>query len=217
MGNNVFPSFLEDAFTNGYAATDSDKDKFVFSTVNIGKLNVKEGKIYACDPISLYIEDVFTTEFPKGQFPVELAIATINNDDERTGFARIKFAETKPVKWEYALCEGQDVAELEADEIFGYGVDSGTGSFMDESGYREYDDLYKVDVGLNTITEAMELSYKDTRSWLLWERNGNNVALFTTGYGDGLYASYIGYDSAGNICRLVTDFGLLDWEYETYL
>ena len=212
MANNTFPSFLEDAFATGYSSTDSDKDVFNFTPVPLGKLKVKEGKIYACDPISLFIEEPFTTDFPKGDFPIELAIATINGDDERIGFARIRFAETKPVKWALALCEGQDVAHLEQDEIFGYGVDSGTGSFMDASGYRAYDEIYKSDDGLTEISEALEITYRDTRSWLLWEKNGANAALFSTGYGDGLYASYIGYDSNGQICRLVTDFGLLDWE-----
>ena len=212
MGANNFPAFLEGAFVSGFTATDSDKDVFNFTTVDIGKLNIKEGKVYACDPISLYIEEPFSTEFPKGQFSVELAIATINGDDQRVGFARVKFAETTPAKWSLALCEGQNIAELQEDEIFGYGVDSGTGSFMDASGYREYDEFYKEETALDTITEAMEITYKDTRSWLLWEQNGNNAALFSTGYGDGLYASYIGHDSEGNICRLVTDFGLLDWE-----
>ncbi len=205
------PAFLENAFTNGYSQMDPDDDNLKFSAVEIGKLNIKEGKIFACDPISLYMEEPFTAEFPKGQFPVEVAIATINDDDERIGFARIRFTDTKPVKWSYALTDGQDPAELEKDEIFGYGVDSGTGSFMDASGYTEYDNLYKEDVDLSTVSKEMEKAYKDTRTWLMWEGKTSNAALFTTGYGDGLYASYIGYDANGNICRLVTDFGLLEW------
>lgn len=37
------------------------------------------------------------------------------------------------------------------------------------------------------------------------------MAMFSTGWGDGSYASYIGYDAEGQIARLVTDFYLLDW------
>ncbi|WP_409347192.1 DUF4241 domain-containing protein [Paenibacillus sp. MBLB4367] len=37
------------------------------------------------------------------------------------------------------------------------------------------------------------------------------MAVFSSGYGDGLYPTYIGYDKAGRIARLTTDFGCL-WE-----
>ncbi len=206
------PAFLETAFNPGFAQQDADGDMLQFSMTDIGRLTIKEGRIYACDPISLYLEEPFDIEFPKGQYPVQLAIASINGDDERIGLARIKFTDTKPIKWTDALTEGQDVKDLEEDEIFGYDVDSGTGAFMDASGYVEYDSLYKEDLKLSTISREMRKSYKDTRSWLMWEGKNSNVAIFSTGYGEGLYATYIGFDDYGNICRLVTDFGLLDWK-----
>ena len=212
MSAQKFPSFLEDAFTSGFSSTDSDGDKYVFAPTSIGNLKVIDGKIIACDPLCMYIEDPFTADFPLGQFPVDLAIATINNDDQRTGFARIRFSDAKPVKWDYALTEGQDPKDLSKDEFFGYGVDSGTGAFMDTSGFDEFEELYKDEELFSTIPDRLEQSYQDTRSWLMWEGQNSNGALFSTGYGDGLYGSYIGYDAKGMICRLVTDFGLLEWE-----
>lgn len=206
------PAFLEEAFTNGYSRKDADSDQLVFNRIDIGRLNVKDGRIYACDPLSLFLEEPFDIEFPKGQYPVQVAIASINGDDERIGFARIKFTDTKPVKWTYALTEGQDVSELEDDEIFGYSVESGTGCFMDASGYKEYDSLYKEDLELSTISNELRSNYKDTRSWLMWEGKNSNTAIFSSGYGEGLYATYIGFDDYGSICRLVTDFGLLEWK-----
>lgn len=206
------PAFLEDAFTNGYTQKDIDGDLLTFTLKDIGRLTVKEGRIYACDPISLYLEEPFDIEFPKGQYPVQLALASINSDDERIAMARIKFTDTKPVKWTYALTEGQDVKDLAEDEIFGYDVDSGTGAFMDASGYVEYDSLYKEDLELSTISKELKNNYKDTRSWFMWEGKNSNVAIFTSGYGEGLYATYIGFDDYGSICRLVTDFGLLEWK-----
>jgi hypothetical protein len=29
--------------------------------------------------------------------------------------------------------------------------------------------------------------------------------------GDGRYATYVGYDDEGNICRLLSDFALINW------
>ena len=72
-----------------------------------------------------------------GNFPVELAVAQIV-DDERVAFARIKFSSETPISWTIAVCDGQDVSKLNVDEIFGYGVDAGTGAFMDTSGAKEF-------------------------------------------------------------------------------
>lgn len=37
------------------------------------------------------------------------------------------------------------------------------------------------------------------------------ATLFSSGYGDGYYASYIGYDKDDEIVRLLTDFYVVDW------
>jgi hypothetical protein len=58
----------------------------------------------------------------------------------------------------------------------------------------------------------METTYRDTWSWLVFQpepaRNPNIVA-FSSGYGDGIYASYVGWDAAGDPVCVVTDFGVI--------
>jgi hypothetical protein len=39
----------------------------------------------------------------------------------------------------------------------------------------------------------------------------HNLAVFTTGLGDGCYNTYIGFDAKGQPCRLLTDFAIFDW------
>ena len=43
--------------------------------------------------------------------------------------------------------------------------------------------------------------------------DGSNLALFTTGYGDGGYGIYVGLDKHGGPTRFVIDFAIvhLDW------
>jgi hypothetical protein len=48
-----------------------------------------------------------------------------------------------------------------------------------------------------------------TRSAVLDPASGANVVSFTSGEGDGCYASYFGLSADGSAARLVTDFGLL--------
>jgi len=204
--------FLENAFTDNYSYIDEEKTVYNLHCENIGKLNVVNGQIIACDPFLFNNDKSFDTLFPIGQFSVELAIANIKGD-ERVGFSRIKFSEKIPIRWTMAVTTDQDASNLTEEEIFGYGVDSGTGCFMDSSGAKAYSAYLKLkENNYNIVIAEMEITYKDTRSWLLWNKDSFNVAMFSTGWGDGLYATYIGYDNEHSICRLVTDFGLLEWQ-----
>jgi Protein of unknown function (DUF4241) len=210
MVNIKYPDFLESAFTLGYTNT-VDEDLYTFHTISLGLLNSKDGRLIACDPFVLEDELAFTAVFPTGQFPVELAIADIETD-ERVGFARIKFSDAAPVSWEYALLPEQDTKTLEPGDIFGFAVDSGTAAFMDSTGYdvlsKQMDTEEDYD---EVLIEMMDEHYKHTHASLLWQSGEANVAMFSSGWGDGIYQCYIGFDAENNICRLVADFGLLDW------
>jgi hypothetical protein len=209
MATPFIPAFLEIAFSEDFTHT-SDGQLYKFYAKEICMLEIKEGKIIACDPFLYNDDKPFIAEFPIGSFPVELAIARINTD-ERVGFARIRFADTKPVRWEMAVREGQDVTTLNSDQIFGYGVDAGTGAFMDTSGGKELlAFLNKEYNNFQILIDEFEATYQNTRSWLDWKQNGSNAAFFSSGWGDGVYATYVGYDADDKICRLVTDFCVID-------
>jgi hypothetical protein len=38
-----------------------------------------------------------------------------------------------------------------------------------------------------------------------------NAVMFHSGWGDGFYASWFGYDANGDVAALVTDFATIDW------
>ncbi len=203
------PPFIEKAFEKGFSHTDESNKQSFFYTEDIGVLKVKEGKIICCDPFWFNHDQPFTTAFPTGNFPVQLAIAQIA-DDERVAFARLVFSDQQPVEWTMAIIEGQDISTLGAEEFFGYGVDAGTGAFLDTSAAEEFYAYAKEKDSMKELSDEMEKNYKDTRDWFVWQRNDVNVAVFHSGWGDGSYASYIGRDKDGAICRLVTDFGVID-------
>jgi hypothetical protein len=217
MRASNYPVFLEQAFTSGFRAAqdpaEQDAAVLEFYPVSIGELQVRQGQIIGCDPLQFDSENdlPFNTDFPKGRFPVELAIAKWEGD-ERVGFARITFSEQVPCRWAMATAGDFDPAELAPDTLIGYGVDSGTGAFLDASSVPAFAAL--TDTDRDQLEEDLNANYRPTRSWLLWERDGASVALFSSGVGDGGYASYIGYAQDDSICRLVTDFMLLAWPPE---
>jgi hypothetical protein len=205
------PAIFETAY---FAGTQAKMDTFPISfyAVNIGKINIESGKVIAGDPIVIHDAKPYAHEFPVGQFPVQLAIAKIDKD-ERVAFSRILFSDSAVAKWEFALHEGQKPILIDTGTKYGYGVDAGIGMFIDKKANDAFMELYKKDDSLWTKVFINEMGKHSRPSWdyVLYNFDAHNFAAFHTGYGDGFYATYVGYDSKGNICRLLTDFELVEW------
>ena len=124
----------------------------------------------------------------------------------------IRVAAGDPVSWELAVIPGQDPATLKQGEIFGYGVDSGTGCFasaeaaeiVSDGDFEAYSD--RVSDGLSPSDGVFNASL----DVMVDQASGVNVIGFSSGYGDGAYPSYFGLDANGEPLVLLTDFGILD-------
>ncbi|PLK50357.1 hypothetical protein C0V76_00565 [Uliginosibacterium sp. TH139] len=204
------PIFNE-AFTDGFMIA-VDEQRYQFRPQLIGEIRLESGQLVACDPL-VSCDLPFTQAVPAGRFPLQLAIAR-NGEDERIGFARIVFAPGRIEAWELALTAGQDRASLKPGEFFGYGVDSGTGAFMDLAALREFEARRQREGEEfdDALFEELDKHYQHTRSWHLLETAKGTVAMFSSGYGDGVYSTWFGYDSRGKLIAAITDFGLVPWE-----
>ncbi|RYY71718.1 MAG: DUF4241 domain-containing protein [Chitinophagaceae bacterium] len=179
--------------------------------VNIGNLKVSSGKIIACDP--LHVEEYgipFTQQFPVGEFPVQLAIAQVGLE-EMIAFMRVKFSNKPVVKWEFALQKGQQPLPIGGSEIHGYGVDAARGIMMDVEA-RKHLNAEKLTSMNDTLYQEMDKHIHNGWRYALYNFGDYNLAAFTTGFGDGRYATYIGFDIEGKPCRLLTDFDFFDWK-----
>jgi hypothetical protein len=201
----TYPILLESAFTKG-TEVKQDEMSYYFSLIDIGKIKIETGKIIACDPIVMNEAIAFTQKFPLGQFSVQLAMAKIEND-ERVAFSRILFSDKPVEKWSFALQPGQNLIELKDTTIYCYGVDAGTGIFIDSAVNKVFTS-FKYNTWENVfVKKAEESNY----TGYIHNFGAHNIAIFSTGYGDGCYSTYIGFDKSGNVCRLLTDFGLIEW------
>ncbi len=183
-----------------------------FEVLGIGELRIRSGRVAASDPLVCPKPAPFTVAVPHGDHVVELAIAKFPNGDERVAFARLRLDDSQGVvTWELARQEGQNLADLTGrDQFFGYGVDTGTGCFMDAEAGALLEALMddKPDT-FEHIMDAMEATYKHTRSWLDFRPQAQsplNIMCFTSGFGDGAYPSFFGLGLEGNPVSLITDF-----------
>ena len=202
------PAVFNDAFMPGYTTTiDGDTVRFVVQPV--GTFSLPSGQLVACDPFICDDALPFARPVPKGEFPLTLSLADFGNQ-RRIAFARLAFSAEPVVRWELALVEGQDPSTLQPGQFFGYGVDAGTGSFMDLDAWRTFDARMGQDEGYaDELIEEMEKGERP--EWLLLSSGPGSVAMFASGWGDGAYATYWGYDAAGNLAAALTDFYVVDW------
>ena len=185
----------------------------------VGELFLPSGSVVACDALFDPLGKPFDVQLPPGRYPVVVSIAKIEHDrDERIACAMLRISKNKPVRWVMATTADQDTTQIPEDHIFGYPVETGTGCFMSiEAAHWLNEKMNKDQNYSEYLMERMQENYTHTRDWAdvkLDPESGLNIVIFSTGLGDGLYASYWGYDNTNEVACLVTDFGLLDKDDE---
>jgi hypothetical protein len=188
-------------------------ETITFETHCAGCLKTPSGLIVACDAFIPYFARPFPVKVPAASHQVQLAIARYSNGVERVAFARVRLLDKIAETWELACPADKEISELGEDEFFGYGVDSGTGSFMDPVAARLLSERLDSDKNYSsTISDAIDANYKHTWSWLDFRPipdREENVICFSSGLGDGSYPSFFGYSRDGVPTDLVTDFIVL--------
>ncbi|MFD2786111.1 DUF4241 domain-containing protein [Hymenobacter rubripertinctus] len=61
------------------------------------------------------------------------------------------------------------------------------------------------------LVAGFRLTTAAPENGLLYACQGDTIAAFTTGFGDGSYATYVGLDAHNQPCRLLTDFQVVAW------
>lgn len=184
-----------------------------FKCHTIGELVVTTGGIVACDPFFCSDPQPFAVKVPPGRYPVILSLASIAGD-QRVAYAKLHVGDKPASRWEMAYWPDEELSSLKEGEVFYYSVDSGTGCFMDqEAAALHVQKLDSDDEYEGYLTDEMEVNYVNTWDWADINLNavtGANIIIFTSGWGDGGYPSYFGYDENGMVVALVTDFRLFE-------
>jgi hypothetical protein len=165
------------------------------------------GRVGAGDGFFMDAEP-FTVTLPPGHHPVLLLNAG-DASGQSVAAAMVRTQGGNPVRWEGAHVAGDPSADP-----FAYGVDSGTGSFISPEAVARLKQLTADQA--SAVTDALLAEYKSdpataqTAAVTIDPSTGANVVTFTSGYGDGGYASWFGFDADANAVALLTSFDLVD-------
>ena len=201
-------------------------------TLDIGEVNLPTGEILACDPlVELGEAKTFLQKTPVGKFPVKIAVVLSEEYGNRYACVKVEFNKNKPVVYELAVTGNEkEMDEAGEDEFYGFGVDAGMGCVADKKTQEEYTKYWKkleeegnADNPYDDIfEELLEESFKkfpkyqrDCGDWanFIIPDTDLNIPVFASGWGDGYYPCYFGYDEKGELCGFYIHFIDIEREY----
>ena len=201
-------------------------------TLEIGDVSLPTGEILACDPlVELGEAKAYIQKTPVGKYPVRIAVVPSEDYGDRYACVKVEFSKNTPVVYELAVTgEEEKMDEAAEDEYYGFGVDAGMGCVADKKSQDEYikywnkleedgeaDNPYD-DIFEELLSESAKQFPKYQRTggdWANWTIPGTelNIPIFASGWGDGYYPCYFGYDEKGELCGFYILFIDIEKEY----
>ena len=181
-----------------------------------GNIYITSGNLVACDPLTTSDMQAFSTKFPIGEFPV---LVHVERESNCIAYVEIVFNKANISSWKMAVTKDQNIQDLKGEEIFGYPSESGMGCLMDlesqnnlhileqeifEDKGEQFSGIYEEffrPYFLNHDGAINQYAFLKPN-----EGNASNIFAFETGYGDGFYASYIGFDEGNKPVKIISEF-----------
>ena len=174
------------------------------------KLELPTGRLVACDPFYDRLPEPFTKALPPGSYEVSITHADFG-DDWRSAFAVLIISDALIVSWELLTVPGDQPVEGRPYRHIGYGVDSALGCFADDVAARLHEKRFKADEEYREHTLLVnQMEWDDWGELRSGGPEGPNIIGFSTGGGDGRYATFAGLASDGTVAAVVTDFRIID-------
>jgi len=201
--------------------------------LDIGAVHFPSGTIFACDPL-VELEDTppFIQTIPAGTYPVKICVVPSEKYGDRYACVKVEVSREKPVRYELGMVGNENLdAALGDDDYFGFGVDAGMGCIADiqtQAAFKTYwakrleedpdIDPYN-DLFCDLLEENAQAHPKyqgDCGDWLNWTVPDTdcNLPIFSSGWGDGYYPVYFGYDAKGEVCAVYVRFIDIEASYK---
>lgn len=199
--------------------TEKKISKANLDTLEIGTVTFPTGTILACDPL-IELEDAlpYIQNVPSGTYPVTICVSLSEYLGDRYACVKVAINENKPLYYDLGVVGNEDLdEELEEDEYFGFFVDAGMGCILDVKTQEAFQTYWKqrcnkekdIDPYNDLFCDLLEENYtaypkyqREGGDWLNWTvpETDLNIPIFASGWGDGVYPTYFGYDAEDKIC-----------------
>jgi len=133
---------------------------------------------------------------------------------ERIALAGLRFSTNVATEWKIALYEERDVIKLstEAEYPISTMIHSGFIAFADNNIAQKYPILMQDNEGVHALDFAVSFDGNTALRYEIEPKKdkAKSIAVFSTGNGDGVYPTYIGYDKDRNPTAILCDFLLFN-------
>ena len=193
--------------------------------VHVGQIDCPTGNIIVADPLaylpSPQFSPVLAESIPAGKYSVDVSICRQQDIGLRMCTARLKVKDSKAVTYKKAAATNETAIQLQEGGVLeGFPVDAGMICICDAQVAEEYrafmDKWYAKNPKGNHYDDyfatffaesynKMQAYQREGGDFIEWTNpdTGNRMVMIASGFGDGLYNSYYGHDSDGEICEII--------------
>lgn len=221
-GKRVRQTIFNEVTEFDYSDFENLKANKTYDRFFAGNLKLPTGEVVCTDP--LYRELGFPQSWTvaPGEYPVYLYIGLDDDFGGRVAYAELSFKDEVPVSWGLSLISEELLSDDFEKKMNGmFPVEAGLGSFSDYSTWKTYnqemDDFYRNNPEGNFYNDVLEEHFKANadvpkasrgEDWINYTPvdSNANIIMFGSGWGDGIYPRYVGFDRNGGVVKLVADF-----------
>lgn len=203
----------------------TEEGTYVLSLIDCGKLNVPSGKLICCDPFTgMQKTGNSYIQIPKGRYPVIITLADVSPENDGSHFREAYASliidnnrtEIKRKLFHPTNKGNLEDTDLKEDDFYGFPVDAGTACFVDQESLDEgmppedtwYESLFENEdenSWFNLMDNENHIRDGIANIVLPESKCSNNLILFHSGWGDGVYPVIGGYDNLGNLVAVHID------------
>ena len=193
--------------------------------LDMGEIEFPTGDILVRDPLVWLNRDekAYLTSVPRGKYRIETLVVKLEEDHYRYALSRVRFTENVPNIYYEALKGDENLDDVDGDSIFGFNVDAGLATIVDietRNAYCDFKDKWYTENPNKNIYDDFfaEVFAKNAEDNPDYQREGGDwinfkipnselsIPMIQSGFGDGRYPVYFGYDENGELCDLVVEY-----------
>lgn len=187
-----------------------------------GNLKLPSGQVVCADPMYRELGLPQSWTVAPGDYAVYLYIGLDSHFGGRIAYAELNIKDEIPACWELSLISETLLAGDFEKKMNGmFPVENGLGSFSDYVTWnlynQEIEDFYSNNRDGNYYNDVLERHFKANATipvssrgedWINYTpiRSNANIIMFGSGWGDGIYPRYVGFDESRQVAKLIIDF-----------